>query len=163
MAKFSKPEREALIEEARKLYMAGFMFDTIAKFISRPGKEVAVTTLKKWAEDEDFERSKTSKAIQRQEILFAIAESFQDLKNGEDPKIGALQAAQYAAAIEKLSDKNKLLMYSMEAFEALTDEILKAIEAATSKKEQSRLFTLAQDVRRFCDKVVERLNEQALG
>lgn len=163
MAKFSKQERESLIEEARSLYVAGFLFETIAAFISNPGKEVSVVTLKKWAESEGFERSKTAKAIQRQEILSVIAGSFQQLKNGEEPKISALAAAQYASAIEKLSDRNKLLMYSMEAFDALTDHILKDIEATPKKKDKDQLFAFAKKVRSYCDKVVEQLNEDTLG
>ncbi len=160
MAKFSNHEKALLVEDARRLYVKGFDFQTISDFLSKPGKEVSQATLKAWSKENDFERSKRGQAIQRQEILNAIIESFQHVKEGGTPTIKALEAAQYAAAVEKLSDKSRLLMYMMEAYDELTDEMLRAVEKARAKKEKTRLFNIIKEVRTYGDKVVERLNQE---
>ena len=163
MAKFSKSEREGLIAEARRLYEAGFELRTITEYISKPGKEVSLATLKKWVSDGNFERNKKSLIMDRREIMSSMVESFEQAKKGENPNISALDASQYASAFEKLSDRNKLLMYSMECYDALTNEILKEIEDCRKQKEKERLFGLTQEVRKFADRVVDRLNDEVFG
>lgn len=157
MSKYTKAEKERKVEEARRLYVKGFDLDAIARFV-----DVSMDTLRKWVREHDFEASRKTNIIQRPEIIEALLQSFQSVLNGETPRIRPLDAAQYASAFEKLSDKKKLLSFTMEAYELLTDEMIAAIEKGNGEKAKKDLFAMVKEVRYYMDRVVGRLSQEVL-
>lgn len=162
MGKYSRSEKERMVEEVRRLHIQNFDPETISRFVGAESG-LSADTVRKWIVEYDMEQSKKANILQRPQIMNAILQSFQDVLDGNSPKIKPLEAAQYASAFEKLSDKKKLLAYTMEAFNMLTDEIISAVESTKSSKEKKDLFELARSVRIYCDKVVSKLNSEVLN
>ncbi len=159
MPKFKKQEQEQLIENAKKLYIKGFDFESIATIIGN----VSATTIMKWATENDFEKSKRSQMIALSEIRNTILESFADVVEGKIPKIKPDEAAKYATAFERFSSKKQVLMYIYEAYEMLTNEFLADIQAAKTKNEKQEVLTNLQTVRAKMDIVITKLNNDVLG
>lgn len=158
MAKFTKAQQRQKILHAKDLYIKGFDYPTISDILN-----VSETTLAKWGRENDFESAKQSSFIALSEIRNTILQSFADLKDGKKPKISPDQAAKYAAAFEKLSDKRKTLTYMYEAFEQLTTEFIKDLQLSAGKTQRDATMQILRDVRDKMDKVISNLTTQVLN
>jgi uncharacterized protein YjcR len=158
MARFTKEETAQKKTYAKELYIKDFSIDTIAEIIG-----VAASTVKRWAEDEDFETAKQSSFIAISELRKTILQSFMDLKEGRKPTIKPDEAAKYAAAFDKLSDRKKVLSYMYESFEILTDELIKDIENAKNKKDKDFALTILKRVREKTDIIIAKTTDEAFN
>ena len=158
MARFTKEQSDQKKQHAKKLYVKGFDIDTIADII-----QVATNTLRKWAKEEDFEQARNSSFIALSELRNTILQSFIDLKDGKKPNITPDQAAKYASAFEKLSDRKKILSYMYESFELLTDELTKDIQNAKAPKAKEYALTILKSVRDKTDTILTRLTGETLN
>lgn len=158
MARFTKEEAAQKKTYAKELYIKDFSIDTIAEIIG-----VAASTVKRWAEDEDFETAKQSSFIAISELRKTILQSFMDLKEGRKPTIKPDEAAKYAAAFDKLSDRKKVLSYMYESFEILTDELIKDIENAKNKKDKDFAMTILKRVREKTDIIIAKTTDEAFN
>ena len=159
MAKFSKEEQKQRIDHAKQLYCKGFDCETIADII----RDVSATTVKRWADENEFEKSKRSQVIALSEIRNSILESYADLLDGKKPKIKPDEAAKYATAFEKFSSKKQVLMYMYEAFELLTEEFQKDIQTGKSRAIKEIALTDLQKLRTKMNTVITNLNNEVLG
>lgn len=159
MARFTKAEREKRIEHAKQLYCKGFDAETIAEILG----DISVSTINKWINEKDFEKSKRSQIIALSAIRDSILESYADLLDGKKPKVKPDEAAKYATAFEKFSAKKQVLTYMYEAFEQLCEEFMKDIQKAKTKKEKEQIHTYLRESRNRQDKVLTRLTNEALN
>ncbi len=158
MARFTKEQTEQKKLHAKNLYTKGFDLETIADIIG-----LALSTVRRWSLDEDFETARNSNFIALSELRNTILKSFIDLKDGKKPTIKPDEAAKYASAFEKLSDNNKSLSYMYECFEMLTDELSKDIQKAKSKVAKEFALTLLKKVREKTDIILTRLTKETLN
>lgn len=158
MAKFTKEELAKKKQYAKDLFVKGFMLETISDITG-----VTLSTLKRWAKDENYEGAKKDSMISIKEIRNIISESFISMTKGEKPKIKPDEAAKYAAAFEKLSDKKKTLSYMFEAYDMLTDEFMKDIENSKTTVEKEKALSLLQLVRNKTDIVLTNLSSEVLN
>lgn len=158
MARFSQEQTSQKKQYAKDLYIKGFTLDTISDIIG-----VAMTTLRKWAKENDFETAKQSSFIALSELRNTILQSFIDLKDGKKPTIKPDEAAKYASAFEKLSDRRKVLSFMYESFELLTDELTKDIEGARSAKAKELALETLKKVREKTDAILTKLTAEALN
>jgi hypothetical protein len=159
MAQFTKAEREQKIEQAKQMFCKGFDAQTIADIMG----DVTARTVEKWAREENFERSKRSQIIALSEIRNSILESYADLLDGKKPKVKPEEAARYATAFEKFSDRKKVLMYMYEAYEIECEEMMSEIQKATGKKEKESLLEEYKRTRNRQEKIIIRLNNELFG
>ena len=159
MAKFTAEEQKQRIEHAKQLYCKGFDFETIAEII----RDVTAKTVKRWADEYEFEKSKRSQIIALSEIRNSILESYSDLLEGKKPKIKPDEAAKYANAFEKFSSKKQVLMYMYEAFEILTEEYQKDIQLGKTKQQKEDALNELQKLRIKMNCVITKLNNDVLG
>ena len=159
MARFTKVEREQRIEHARQLYCKGFDAQTIADIMG----DLTQVTVERWVRDNNFERSRRSQVIALSEIRNSILESYADLLDGKKPKIKPDEAAKYATAFEKFSAKKQVLTYMHEAYEMLSEEYMKAIQKAPSRKTKEEQLTQLKSCREKMDAVINRLTNEAIG
>lgn len=159
MARFSKAEREKRVEHAKQLYCKGFDADTIAEILS----DVTATTVAKWINDYDFEKSKRSQVIALSAIRDSILESYADLLEGKTPKVKPDEAAKYATAFEKFSAKKQVLTYMYEAYELLCEEFMKDIQKAKNKKEKESIHNHLRESRSRQERVLTQLTNEVLG
>lgn len=157
MARFTKEKRARKRAHAKSLYIKGIDIDTISDIT-----EVAVSTLKKWAVMDDYEKAKQGQTIAISELRQTILDSFIALKNGETPLITPDQAAKYASAFEKLSDKKKVLSYMYEAFEMLTDELLKDIQKIKTKAGRKKSLEILKVLRAKTDIILTKITAETL-
>lgn len=158
MARYTKEIQKQKILYAKDLYIKGYDIETIAEMLA-----LSVTTLKAWAKKEDFESAKQSAFIGLSELRNTVLQSFVDLKDGKKPKIKPDEAAKYAAAFEKLSDKRKQLSYMYENFETLTAEFMQDIQNAKTKAEKEKALEILKIVRVKTDKVLTRTTSEVLN
>lgn len=158
MARLSKEISDRKKQHARDLYVKGFILETIAEITG-----MALTTVNKWAKDGDWETARQSNYIALSELRQTILESFISLKKGEKPTIKPDEAAKYASAFEKLSDKRKVLSFMHESYEMLTDELTKAVENAKGKAQKETSLMVLKKVRTITDNILTRLTAEALN
>lgn len=158
MAKFTKEEIAKKKQYAKDLFIKGFLLETISDITG-----IALSTLKKWAKDEDFDTAKQNSMLALRYIKSTISDSFIAMSKGEKPKIKPDEAAKFAAAFEKLSDKKKTLTYMFEAYDILTEAILKDIQAEPSKKEKEETLIFLQRVRNYTDRVLTNQTNDILN
>jgi len=158
MARFTKEQAGQKKQHAKNLYTKGFDLETIAEII-----DVALSTLRKWSKEQDYESARNSNFIALSELRNTILKSFIDLKDGKKPTIKPDEAAKYASAFEKLSDRKKILSYMYESFEVLTDELSKDIQKAKSKADKEFALTILKRVREKTDIILTRLTSETLN
>ena len=158
MARFTKEETLKKKAYAKDLFLKGFDEYSIADITG-----LTESTIKKWAKEDDFKSAKEMHLIAISEIRNTIVESFIALRNGEKPKIKPDEAAKYASAFEKLSDKKKVLSYMYEAYEMLTDEIMKEIQSATAKKDKEVVLAILKKIRTTTDVIMTRTAAEVLN
>ncbi len=158
MARFTKSQTDQKKAHARNLYTKGFELETIAEIIG-----VALSTLRKWSKDDDYESSRNANFIALSELRNTILKSFIDLKDGKKPTIKPDEAAKYASAFEKLSDRKKILSYMYESFEVLTDELSKDIQTAKTKAEKEYALTVLKRVREKTDAILTKITSETLN
>ena len=158
MGKFTKIQGEKKRQYGKSLYIKGFDLPTISDII-----EVAESTLKKWRDTDKWETARNSAFIALSEIRNTILTSFMDLKDGKKPTIKPDEAAKYASAFERLSDRKKILSYMYEAFEMLSDELTKDIQEAKSKKDKEFALEILKRVRTKTDSIISKLNAETLN
>ena len=157
MARYSKEKSDKKRQQAKDMYVKMFDLETIADIL-----DVAITTVKRWSKEEDFELARKSSVISLQEIKNTILESFSDLRDGKKPKIKPDEAAKFASAFEKLSDKKKMLSYMYSNYELLTDELIKDVQnGKTTKEKEAALQTLVV-VRNKTDIILTRTTAEVL-
>lgn len=155
MARFAKDIQKQKILHAKSMYVKGFDISVIAEIL-----EVSEATVRKWAIENNFESAKQSAFIALSELRNTVLESFIELKEGRKPKIKPDEAAKYAAAFEKLSGKKQVLTYMFEAFELLTEELMKDIQTAKSKADKAEKLLILQNVRIKTDKIITKLSSE---
>jgi hypothetical protein len=158
MARYSKEKSDKKRQQAKDMYVKMFDLETIADIL-----DVSMNTLKRWAKDEDFEQARKSSFISLQEIRNTILESFADLRDGKKPKIKPDEAAKYASAFEKLSDKKKMLSYMYSDYELLTDELIKDVQNGKTKKDKEAALQTLIVVRNKTDIILTRTTAEALN
>jgi len=158
MARISKELSDSKKQHGRDLYVKGFLIEVISDIIG-----MAVTTVRKWAREGDWETAKQSNYIALGELRHTILESFIALKNGEVPKIKPDEAAKYASAFEKLSDKRKVLSYMHESYEMLTDELTSAVQNAKGKAAKEKALLVLKTTRATTDTIITKLTAEALN
>lgn len=159
MARFTKAERESKMEYARQLYCKGFDYQTIADIMA----DVSAITVERWAREGDFERSKRSQIIALSEIRNSILESYADLLEGKPPKVKPDDAAKYATAFEKFSAKKQVLTYMHEAYEMLSEEYMKQIQAEKTRKDKEAMHEKLRTCRDMMERVLNKLTKEVLG
>lgn len=157
MARISKHERENKINHAKRLYIKGFDFITIADMLN-----ITVSTLQRWAKDNDFEQAKRAASISISEIRNEILNTYEAMKKGETPDISPDQISKLVASFEKLSSSQKSLTWIIEAFEMLTDSFLGEIQETKNEKQKAAKYNILKQVRQHCDRVVMNLQKQLL-
>lgn len=157
MAKLSNQQREVKISYAKDMYVRGMSIEVIADIMG-----LALRTIKEWAKEHNFEQARQAYSISLTEMRNLILSGFNDLKNGITPKIKPDDAAKYASAFDKLSDKSKLIPYMYELFQELTLEYSNEIERSKSAQERQILLAELKHLRTFMDRVAQRITVEAL-
>ncbi|MCL2245844.1 MAG: hypothetical protein FWC10_03610 [Lentimicrobiaceae bacterium] len=158
MARYTKEKTDKKRSQAKDMYVKMFDLETISDILG-----VSIKTLKRWEKEEDFEQARKSSYISLQEIRNTILESFADLRDGKTPKIKPDEAAKYASAFEKLSDKKKMLSYMYSNYELLTDELIKDVQNGKNKKEKEAALLVLIAVRNKTDIILTNTTAEALN
>ena len=158
MARFTKEVLEKKKREAKELYVKGFEIETISEIIN-----VSATTIGRWAKIDEYEQARNSKYIALSELRNVILQSFIDMKDGKKPNIKPDEAAKFAAAFEKLSDKKKVLSYMHDNYEMLTDELIKEVQETKGIKNKEFALAVLKKVREVTDDILTRTTAETLN
>jgi len=159
MATFSKQAKQRRVEHARQLYCKGFDAQTIADIMG----DLKPSTIQRWINEFDFEKSKRSQLIALSEIRNSILESYAALLDGETPKVRPDEAVKYAKAFEAFSAKKQVLTYMHEAFQMLDEQFCRDIQTAKKTVDKQRILDSLRDARQRMQTVITRLTNEVIG
>lgn len=144
--RLTKQQSDAKKRQGLRMYINGFSKQEIAEIL-----EVHLETVKRWANQFNWEDEKGVHSISIVELKKEVLQTFADMKGGKTPKLSADQLSKLAATFDKLSDSKKALSYMYENFEALSDAILKDALSERSKKKKEHKLETAKYVRSVMD------------
>lgn len=159
MARFTKAEKEKKILHAKALFCKGFDIETIAEIFG----DVKPATLATWAKEGSFEQAKRVQNLGLAELRNSIVESYADLLEGRTPKIKPDDAAKYAKAFDTFSSEKKATIFMKDNFDELTEEIIKQIQKARTKKDKEFLLAVLKWNRNAMDTVLTRSINNSIG
>ncbi len=151
MARLTNKQKDIKLSQGRNLYIKGFSLQTISEII-----EISVDSLKKWRDENDWEEAKELSNISPSEIKGLILETVKDIKEGKKPKYKADDISKLVAAFDKITDKRKQAIYTMESFNDFSNWILGKAAKSKGKKRQE-LIDLTQTIRTQQDEYVSHL------
>lgn len=141
-------ELDYLKAQGGELYAKGFSIQTIVEMTG-----VTPKTAYKWREECDWEHLKELHNLRPSEIKKMILDYVVALKNGEPLPYKADDLSKVAAAWDKIDDKRKRAVYTMETFSGFSSFLIDRAATAKGKKRQERLDQL-KDLRVLMDEFV---------
>lgn len=139
--RLSAADRDYLIARGSELYCKGFSLKNIAELL-----QVTEKTVAKWRDEDDWETKAKLHNIRPSEIKNMILEYLLAIKNGETPVYKADDLSKIAAAFDRLNDKRKKAVYTMEAFDDFSAFMLEKAGKETGKKREA-MIKLVQTIR----------------
>ena len=118
------------MEQARRLFVHGYSVREIAEQM-----DVHYNTLLIWKKELGFEQAKQQSPPSLVEIIERLNADF--AKKIEEGGLTPDGAAKYAAALEKLTDRDKLNFYLIDAFSRIKKGMHKRTEAASKGEKQA--------------------------
>lgn len=137
MARMSNDVADTKKRQAQELYIKGLSVQSISEII-----EVSVASLNKWKNENEWDEAKKIQNISISELQNMVLETFDQMRNGEAPKIKPDEISKLASAFEKLSNKQKQLPYLYDSFELLTTLLSENVVIAKSKDKAFKLACL---------------------
>jgi len=122
-------ERDYLMARGCELFCKGFTQKNIAELL-----HVTEKTVSKWRADDNWDTKAKLHNIRPAEIKEMILEYLLAIKNGETPPYKADDLSKIAAAFDRLNDKRKKAVYTMESFDGFSAFMLE--KAGTQKGEK---------------------------
>lgn len=152
-----KAESDAKRKEGKRMYVRSSSLELIAEVL-----EVHIDTIKSWKRADRWEKSKSLYSISLAGLKEEALNTYALLKEGKDPKLTPDKIAKLASAFDKLSNKRKLLTYAIESYELLTDELVKIVGDAKSKKAKEKALNDLKYMRAVTDKIINNLYKEVL-
>ncbi len=144
-------QRDLKKSQARDLFIKGFTLQTISEITG-----VSIKTLASWRDKDDWEHEKELNTIRPSEIKKMILQYVVAVKNGEAPPYKADDLSKISAAFDRLSDKRKKAVYSMETVDDFCGWLL--TKAATEKgKKRETSLTQLKEIRVHFDTYITQL------
>lgn len=147
----SAVEKDYKQSQAKDLFLKGFALENIEAIIG-----VSVKTLRAWRELSDWDSIKDLQMIRPSEIKNMILQYIQDLKDGKTPRYKADDLSKIAAAFDRLNDKKKQAVYTMESLDGFSGFLMEEAGALSGKKREDLLEVLKL-VRPHFDRYVTKL------
>lgn len=152
--RLSAADRDYLMARGCELYCKGFTQKNIAELL-----QVTEKTVAKWKDDDNWETKAKLHNIRPSEIKQMLLEYLLAIKNGENPPYKADDLSKIAAAFDRLNDKRKKAVYTMESFDNFSAFVLEKAGLEKGKK-RDKLVKLLQDVRIYFNFYVTTLLRQ---
>jgi len=145
-------ERDYLISQGGDLYSKGFTPQSISDLL-----KVGIKTVYKWRDENNWEHLKELNSIRPSEIKKMLLEYVVALKNGESPPYKADDLSKISAAFDRLNDKRKKAVYTMESFDAFCSWMMVNAGKAKGKNREELLEELKMTRIHFHKYVTELL------
>lgn len=139
--RLSAADRDYLTARGCELYCKGFSQKNIAELL-----QVTEKTVAKWREADNWDTKAQLHNIRPSEIKQMLLEYLLAIKNGENPPYKADDLSKITAAFDRLNDKRKKAVYTMESFDNFSAFMLEKAGKEKGKKREA-LLKLLQAVR----------------
>lgn len=157
MARLTNVEADKKRADGKSLFIKGLSVQSISEIIG-----ISTSSINKWKIEGEWEEAKKINNISISQLRQEVLQTFNDLKNGDTPKLSADEITKLAAAFEKLNDKSKQLAYMYGAFEQLSEKCAQKVISA-SKKEKDFTLKSYQFVRKQMSELTEEIYNQTLN
>lgn len=149
--RMTNAQRDLKKSQARDLFIKGFSLQTISEIT-----EVGIKTLGSWRDADNWEHEKELNTIRPTEIKKMILEYVVAVKNGKAPPYKADDLSKISAAFDRLSDKRKKAVYSMETVDDFCSWLLDRAAKRNGKKREEALNQL-KEIRVHFDAYITQL------
>lgn len=139
MARLSNQDREQKQRDSKALYIKGFSLQLISEMIG-----ISVDSLRKWYKEEEWEKAKELSSISPSEIEDMIMVNIKAIKEGEKPPYKADDIAKLVASLDRLKDKKRKAVYTMEVFMHFRDWLLEKVANTKTKERELALNKLKE-------------------
>jgi transposase len=134
--RITNKERDQKKEEAVNLFIRGYSIQTISEMV-----KISISTLRKWAKENDWDAEKENAKISPKEIQSIIRKCIIAAKNGKPMPYTADSVSKLASAWNKLDDPEKKAVLTMEAYNDFINFLLdKAIKVKPEKRKKELAF-----------------------
>lgn len=137
--RMNNSERDKKMQDALGLYIRGYSLQSISEIETI---RVGVKTLNAWRKAKNWDEEKQLANISPNEIKAMIRSNIAAIKSGKQMPYKPDDISKLAAAWEKMDDIKKKAVYSMEAFDSLTDWYLDLIAKSKGEKRKNNLENL---------------------
>lgn len=135
--RLSTKERDYLMARGCELYCKGFAQKNIAELLG-----VSENTVAKWRNEDEWDTKAKLHNIRPSEIKQMILTYLLAIKNGEKPPYKADDLSKVTAAFDRLNDKRKKAVYTMESFDCFSAFVLEKAALSDATKRESLLLML---------------------
>jgi hypothetical protein len=146
-------ERDKKQKDALGLYVRGYSLQSISEMETI---KVGIKTLNDWKKKFNWEEEKQLQNISPNEIKGMIRSNVAAIKAGKAMPYKPDDISKLASSWEKMDDHKKKAVYSMEAFDGLTDWLLDMTAQSNGKKREKNLENL-QLIRMVLDEYINTL------
>jgi len=122
-------DRDQKMTQGKTLFVRGFSLQTIADIIG-----MRIETVQRWKQTEGWQAQKDLYNISPSEIKTLILENVRALKEGKEMHYKADDISKLTAAFDKISDRRKQAIYTIETFNAFCDWLLEKAAQSKGKK-----------------------------
>jgi hypothetical protein len=150
--RMTSEKRDYLVARGGELYAKGFSIKGISELL-----KVSEKTAAKWRDENDWEKQKQLNNIRPSEIKKMILEYVMAIKNGEAPPYKADDLSKISAAFDRLNDKRKKAVYTMESLDEFSGWLISLAGKSKGKKRQELLALLKKTRTHFDAYITELL------
>lgn len=144
-------QRDYLMSQGGDLYAKGFTPQSISDLL-----KVGLKTVYKWRDENNWDHLKELNSIRPSEIKKMILEYVIDIKAGKNPPYKADDLAKISAAFDRLNDKRKKAVYTMESLDDFSGFMMTSAGKAKGKQREE-LLKLLKDIRVHFDQYISEL------
>lgn len=145
--------RDQKMAQGKDLFVKGYSIQTISDIL-----ELSLDTITKWRKDNGWDAEKELNNISPSEIRGLILKNVEAIKKGKKMPYKPDDISKLVAALDKIDDKRKEAVYTMEAFNKFSKWLLEKAVAVTGNKREE-ILKRVQDLRVDQDLYVNELLE----
>lgn len=151
MARLKASESDYKKSQAKDLFVKGFTIANISEIIGIGQKSIA-----KWRDDNQWEEQKEMSCLKPSTIRGLTLKMALAIEKGEKLPYRADDISKVVAAFERITDKKKIAVYTMESIDGFSSFMLEKAAQNTGKKRDLYLDKI-KEVRPFFDEYINQL------
>lgn len=151
MARLTAVESDYKKSQAKELFIKNFSISNISEMVC-----VGLKTIAKWRDENDWQQEKDLNSLTPSSIRNLTLRCALAIEKGEPLPYKADDISKIVAAFDKVTDKKKVAVYTMQSFNSFSSYMLELAGKETGKK-RTELLEFIQSIRPHLDAYTSQL------